>query len=225
MKKLWVILLIGICATNSYCQENEVKITDVSDIQAFLPDTSDSVMTGKEVSVRGIVTVPPKIYKDEIIYVQDKTGGVEVYCRNLPECKLGDEVIITGEVMEYNDETEIAYCKLQVVKSDKEVPEPKQIKASEVAEEKYEGLLVVVSGTVVKTPDGKTNKWFKIEDESGIAEVYVYEKAGIDLSAVTLGKKLSVTGVASQYKKSKQIKLRFQSDIKETAEEVKKETE
>ena len=222
MKTIWVILLIGICAISGFCQEEKITITDISEVQAFLPDTSDSIMAGKEVSIQGIITVPPKAHKDDIIYVQDKTGGIEVYCRSLPECKLGDEVVVTGEVTEYNEETEIAYCKVEVKKSDQDVPKPKKIKAKEVSEEKYEGLLVTISGTVIKDPDGKTNKWFKIEDDSGEAEIYVFEKSELDLSLVALGKELSVTGVASQYKKSRQIKPRFQSDIKEVAKEENK---
>ena len=219
MKKFWVIVLVCICVSSVYSQENSQKITDIARIQDCIPESTESSMSGKEVVVKGIITVPPGVFRDEIIYVQDKTGGIEVYCRNLPECKLGDEVRVTGEVMEYNNETEIGYSKVEIAESDKKLPDPKPIKAEDVDKEEFEGLLVTVSGKVIKTPDGSKNKWFKIEDDSGTAEIYVYDKSGIDLLEVSLGKDLNITGVASQYKNSRQIRLRFQSDLKEIKEE------
>ena len=97
--------------TNDRAGEKEdSKYTLIVNVQKGDSKEGASLMEGERVTVKGIVTASPGMIRDDILYVQDKTGGIEVYGKDLPYCSLGDEIEVDGKVTEYRGETELGVC-------------------------------------------------------------------------------------------------------------------
>jgi hypothetical protein len=78
-----------------------------------------------------------------------------------------------------------------------------------------EGRLVRVIGAVVQAPasDGDFGSKFSVNDGSGALQIFVNTQTGIDLSGLTLGKAVIVTGFSSQFDTHYEIDPRSPADI------------
>lgn len=148
------------------------SLTSIYDIQG---QTSASPYDGQEVTTSGVVTGNIGTH----YYLQDGTGewnGVFVYDSGRNP-QVGDSIVITGLVDEYYDLTEIKeVSEYYHCSSDNELPEPAVIQTGDVAQEKYEGVLVRVENAVCTNADIGYGMW-KVDDGSGEAIVhntYIY---------------------------------------------------
>ncbi|MGC9400400.1 MAG: CehA/McbA family metallohydrolase [Anaerolineae bacterium] len=177
---------------------------------------------GVTVTVQGAVTALPGTFEDAAqnreLYVQDGTGGIDVFSfGGLPipqgSLELGDIISVTGEIDFYKGKMEI--IPTEIVTQGLNSPiEPKIQWAGNIGEE-TEGLLTVITGTV----SNKGSSGFDLTDTSGTVAVYIDGDTGIDLSGISDGDMLRVTGLSSQYDSSApydsgyQITPRTQADL------------
>ncbi|MGQ9628132.1 MAG: lamin tail domain-containing protein, partial [Anaerolineae bacterium] len=168
--------------------------------------------------VTGWVTVPPDLLESKRMYVQDLTGGIQVYLKGggFPSMAEGDWVEIIGWMADYHGEREIRIATpadAMLLSGNRRPLAPQPIRTGQVGEE-YEGLLVQIKGRATGCEEDK----LYLDDGSGPAEVY-FKSYAIRRPRAEEGQIFTVTGVVSQYAPKKpymggyRLLPRYESDI------------
>jgi DNA/RNA endonuclease YhcR with UshA esterase domain len=166
-------------------------------------------------TVEGVVTVLPNTFGSNIFFIQDKTGGVNVYASKIDFSKLGlkygDLVKVTGYKKVHKMNTELVVKSLNDVKilSKSVMPKPKNISTKDINNEAYEGLLVHVKAKVVSIDAPK----IFLDDGSGEGMMYLREGSGLSASMFKVGDIIQVTGVLGQYNFAHELWPRNKNDI------------
>ncbi len=159
--------------------------------------------SGTTVTVRGQVTVPPPLFGEKTLYIQDSTGGIMIYTSKNDHLPLaeGDWVVLRGEAYDYHGEREIRIYSdsdLLLHQGAGEPLKPTVLKTGQVDEE-HEGLLVMIAGWVV----GYERYAIHLDDGTGSVRVYIKQGTDIKKPWVEEGQTFSVIGIVSQYAKEK----------------------
>jgi hypothetical protein len=157
-----------------------------------------SLPIGSWVKVRGRVSVPPGVFSARVAYLQDDDAGIKVY---LPAdhrlwCEPGERLEIVARTGTDHDELQLRVTHRHSLRQRGagEAPLPLPITTGQMGES-YEGLLVLLSGTVVEAEAYGT---FWVDDGTGPARVYVDPDAPLSRPRLTPGQTLQVVGVVSQ---------------------------
>jgi len=168
-------------------------------------------------SIQGQVTVPPGIYRGNAFVIQDTTGGLYIYTggTTLPAIALGDTVRVTGTLKLYDGLLEIDPMTGIANLGSGTPPDPLSLTTGAVAAN--EGWLVQVTGAATwdGTPPAPGASDFTIHanDGSGSVQVFVDKDTHIDLRDYTNGQQLTAIGFVGNYKGTRQVMPRYQSDI------------
>jgi len=160
------------------------------------PETDDaSPLDGQVVNVRGIVTAGHLEFSDSYFILQDKPeawSGLEVYTTSTPYMNVnrGDEVMVTGEVEEYNGMTEIIADTFKVISTGNPLPDPLTVTPGCI-DEATEGVLIITEQVEVSDPDLGYGE-FAITD--GVDTSIVDDLGAITYTA-TLGDFLDIAGI------------------------------
>jgi hypothetical protein len=163
--------------------------------------------TGSLIAIEGIAT--SNVYSDDnatntgfldCIYVQDSTGGICLTPISTGVVK-GQKIRVFGTIGTYQGEAQITVTSLEVIDTAIKSIAPKGLTTEDAMKPDNTGLLVKVSGTVsdIHKTDGVISQ-LTVTDASGVgALIYInaYITTGIDLSSVTEGTNVTVTGLAS----------------------------
>jgi endonuclease I len=160
--------------------------------------------------VNQIVTVAGRVVAnyDNSFYIQQGTGpysGLCIFGANNTG-KVGDSLVITGKVVEYENLTELSNITYCYNFKDNKTIEPTEITASQIGEA-YEGMLVKIKNTIFSNggeaiPDA--NKTYPFTDASGSS--VVFSRYSSRLFGKTLPRQITdVAGVVSQYQNTYQI--------------------
>ncbi len=103
----------------------------------FVPDLLDSVVT-----ITGVVTAPPGIFADIEAYIQDSTGGVNLFGDFNDSLDYRDSIVVTGTVDQYRGKSELTDFTYSLIQHNATIPTPINIDASTLNTEMYEGSLV-----------------------------------------------------------------------------------
>lgn len=165
----------------------------------------------ENVTVSGTVTTRPGQLSTNSFYIQDETGGLQIYSskKDFPPLTIGHRVKVSGSLAEAYNEKRLRTTSsndIQVVGSG--IVTPRQQRTGEIGESQ-EGQLVTLSGAVART-GGDT---FFIDDGSGEIKILIREITGIDKPRIGKGDTVSVVGIVSQYKEDYRILPRQQDDI------------
>lgn len=183
--------------------------TKIADVQRPGSDGFTPALVGQTVTVEGVVTGPASIFTSSTAstassYIQDATGGVNVYGGSKSDFDLGRRVVVTGVVTEYNGVTEVAASSANVSVWDlaDSLSRPKTLIYNQFPTEPIEGLLIDFEG-IVNAPPAYAGGGYNLEVRNGDATVALRygETAGFDNSVLTSGAKVHVTGIVSQYDK------------------------
>jgi len=81
-------------------QDAEVKVLGFSETIIHTIGDIYNLSKGESIVVQGIVTALPEEIDSRIMYIQDETGGMQVYVHSAtwPDVELGDVVEVSGEV-------------------------------------------------------------------------------------------------------------------------------
>lgn len=141
----------------------------IYDVQYTENISGASPYEGQTVTISGIVT---RVFGVNV-YIQDDTlpwHGVLIYNPPTP-VEVGDSVIVTGQVVEYNGKTEISNpTSLTVLAKSVKVPGPVLVKTGEAGKEKYEGMFLQVENCTV-TQITSEREW-QVDDGSGPMIIY-----------------------------------------------------
>lgn len=167
----------------------------------------------EKVRVSGFVTVAPGILSDQYFYIQDSTGGLQVYCykKDFPELKIGDELTIAGELSEISGERRIKISSsMDISKTNQSnLIEPVAVEIKDIKEQ-LEGQYVTVTGKV-SDPSVST---FYITNGSNTVKIIIKDKTGIEKPRLKRGQKISISGIVSEYKGEYRILPTRQEDVR-----------
>lgn len=162
-----------IIAVLSFSILGGVTIHDIQFTTSSGDGTYPSNYEGETVTTGGVVTGID--FRGGRFYISSSHGGawsgLYIY-NNEYEVAVGDSVIITGEVYEYNGFTEISpLYSLQTVSSGNNLPEPVQITCWQAGNaEAYESVLVKVVDVQVTQPYNQWSYW-QVSDGSDEASI------------------------------------------------------
>jgi hypothetical protein len=159
--------------------------------------------SGTTVTVRGQVTVPPPLFGEKTLYIQDSTAGIMIYTSKTDYLPLaeGDWLVLRGEAYDYHGEREIRIYSdsdLLLHQGAGEPLKPTVIKTGQVDEE-HEGLLAIIAGRVI----GYERYAIHLDDGTGPVRVYIERGTDIKKPWVEEGQRFSLIGIVSQYAKEK----------------------
>ncbi len=170
---------------------SDIKVESIKKVREKKPESN--------VAIEGVVTVEINKLGSKAFYIQDSSGGIQVYLYDEALWKnfqVGDKLRVFGELKESygemrlyaNDENSI-----KKISSENKI-EPYIIKTGSISNS-VEGRLVFISGKIVET-SGNT---FYINDGTGKVKVYIKSTSGIDVPDKEKGQFAGVTGIVSQY--------------------------
>ncbi|MDR7073221.1 OmpL47-type beta-barrel domain-containing protein [Fictibacillus barbaricus] len=203
------------------------KISAVREMDA----TGKPKRIGQTATIEAVVTVDDKIVdsKNSSFYVQDDTGGINVFGSTTPDIVKGDKLKITGTIDFYNGLTELKPTLIEKIGTE-EVPASTAMTIIDLNDgskaELQEGKLIAVKGKVTNIPaapdtSGGTN--VTVTDETGkTVTVRLLPNTGITaVTDIKLNSSYEFTGLLSQYKSTApylsgyQILPRSKGDLKE----------
>lgn len=176
---------------------------------------------GSVVTVEGSVTVPSGAYSsstfDQGFAIQDETAGIFVSIATDLNLTVRQQARVTGTLADNGHGVlNVVVADAGDVKVDGKGRrvEPRWVRTANVSEA-TEGLLVQVVGTISApiVPDPPFGTIVEVDDGSGPIRIFICTSTGIDVSHLTPGQRLSVTGLGYQFG-DYEVDPRFQSDIR-----------
>jgi predicted extracellular nuclease len=205
--------------TTSIEKISSLEITSIYDIQ-YTTEVGDgtypSILSGQALSTAGIVTA--NNYSGGRYFISSQQGGawngILVYDNNYNP-SIGDSVVITGTVAEYNGFTEMKdLTSLTVINSGNQLPNAVKVSANEVINEEYEGVFVEINNSNVSSVFDAYGNW-SVHDGSGSCNICVgiYNLMSDGFTLLNNYAFESVKGVVAYYYGSTSIQPRFLEDI------------
>jgi DNA/RNA endonuclease YhcR with UshA esterase domain len=190
----------------------------IGEIQKPGPDGFSSNMVNQTVLVEGVVTGPDFYFtypgnSTASWYLQDGTGGINIYGGGLNKFELGLRVVVEGTVIEYSGVTEISSSNAKISIWDKaqNLPAAKELLYNQFPTEAIEGLLITFNGSI-SSPPSLAGGGYNMDVRNGNSPIAIRfnESAGFDIAKYTLGTKVRITGIVSQYDKSEPFSSGYQ---------------
>jgi DNA/RNA endonuclease YhcR with UshA esterase domain len=181
---------------------------------------------GSAVFVYGVVTAGQGTYRDDNIYIQDATSGIQVFGLE-PELDLaaGTAVKLRGDLGAFSGEQQIINPFDVTVVGTVDVPEAREVTAPEINDRTYEGELVVTRMARVVTIGGGTGPAYNVtfidEDlETFAARIEAGVGATVTRDTWEVGAGYDLTGTLGSFNGNAQIKPRSADDIVRVADPV-----
>ncbi len=180
-----------------------------------------SLPLGTVVTIDGSVTVPSGAFNsstfEQGFAIQDRTGGIYVSTDDNLGFGLRQQVRVTGTLADAVQPGLLALVNVTAVKAHGTGPKvhPLPVETGAVGED-TEGKLVTITGTITQPVFNDLPFGFIvfIDDGSGEAHAFVSASTGIDVSGLSPGQTIEVTGFSSQFAASFEVDPRMQSDIR-----------
>ena len=214
MKKSLVSIVISLIPFLLFAQ---VSIYDIQYTTNSGDGTYPSALSGQVVTTGGIVTATD--YLGGRYFISSSNGGVWngifIY-DNTNSPTIGDSILITGLVYEYNGFTELMDLNsFEVKSSSNPLPETAKISSNNVTDEAYESVLVEVNNCSVSSVyDGYGNWW--VNDGSGACEIRpgIFNLMDYGFPTIQDYPFNSIIGVIGLNYGSMSVQPRFIADIK-----------
>jgi predicted extracellular nuclease len=157
----------------------------------------------------------------DTIYIQDATGGMDIFPINESGIKLGQKVRVTGTLAEYENDLELMVMSASVIDTNINLIEPELVTTADAANyEKSGGKLIKVHGKVTKVERVEgTVSYFMVEDESGVPirvfiNGYILSSTGEDpTTELKEGDMVTAIGLASMDTEGVRIRVRDRAEI------------
>jgi DNA/RNA endonuclease YhcR with UshA esterase domain len=180
-----------------------------------------ALASGTVTTIRGTVTVPSGAFTsstyDQGFAIQDKTGGIYISTQTNHRLKLGDTAEVTGVLGQTCGLTIVTpgSGRSVIIKRDNDNVTPQRIATGSV-NEASEGRLVTIRGTVSQAVSSDLPYGYKfyVNDGSGEIQVFVSTSSNLDLSQMSLGTAVSITGFSGQFDTTYEVQPRIQRDLK-----------
>ena len=188
-------------------------------ISARVLNITDAIAAtdGTRVTVRGFVSVLPNVFNSQIIYLQDETGGVQIYKSDclFPALTLGQVITVTGTLSHPYGEARIRVSNMKslAVSSSVQDATPASVSDSSNA---GTGSLITIAGTVLSK--SATQAQVNVDGENWTVDFP--KGTPIDTAVFTKGAQVNVSGILTLAKGVSHIKPRSDSDVSVTASTI-----
>lgn len=180
-----------------------------------------SLPLGTVVTIDGAVTVPSGAFSsstfDQGFAIQDRTGGIYVSTADNLGFAPRQQVRVTGTLADTVLPGLLVLVDVTDVKAHGAGPkvQPLPVDTGDVGEA-TEGSLVRIRGTITQPIINDLPFGFIIfiNDGSGEVHAFVCASTGIDVSGLSPGQTIEVTGFSGEFAGSFEVDPRFQSDIR-----------
>jgi uncharacterized protein YdeI (BOF family) len=177
----------------------------------YTVESVKALRDGTEVIIIGTVTVSPGVFGKQTLYVQDQTGGIQIYKYDgdFGEIQEGDAVQIRGELSSAASERRVkitADGSIVVTGTDEAMP---AIVSTARVNDSLLGSLIQTSGRVLSRSSSKIT----LEDEGAQVVVYLKTTPQLDSEQFTRGSEVKVTGVLTSSNGELRVRPRSQEDI------------
>ncbi|UVI28831.1 5'-nucleotidase C-terminal domain-containing protein [Paenibacillus spongiae] len=160
---------------------------------------------GQTVIVEGVVTADNAAVGGGRLstFVQDETGGINLFGFTPIELHEGDRVRVTGKIEAYKGLTEIVPASaagVEVLQSGAELPAPVETTIGGIGEP-LEGRLVQLNGYVQQVPSSPAGGGYNVSliDETFQGTTLRVMESALPIGAIQAGKWYRITAIASQY--------------------------
>jgi hypothetical protein len=199
---------IFVFSSNKNEKADSVSVAEQQNKEGTVYSSLQDVIMGKEgelYTVKGIVTSPKDLLGKGSFYIQDEVSGLMIYAPSFTKSlEIGDVVVVTGKSKLWNGIVELVADSIEVVGKDK----PKADVLTSLSDV-FLSSLVYVDGIVKEK--GKYD--FVVDTGKFLIKVYLKKGTNIDISNLTEGSKVKVTGILTLYKGEYEILPRGQFDV------------
>ena len=180
-----------------------------------------SLPLGTVVTIDGVVTVPSGAFSsstfDQGFAIQDRTGGIYVSTPDNLGFGLRQQVRVTGTLADTVLPGLLVLVDVTNVKAHGSGPKvhPQPVATGDVGED-TEGTLVTITGTITQPIVNDLPFGFIIfvNDGSGEIHSFVAASTGIDVSGLSPGQTVQITGFSGQFASAFEVDPRIQDDIR-----------
>ena len=180
-----------------------------------------SLPLGTIVTIDGSVTVPSGAFSsstfDQGFAIQDRTGGIYVSTPDNLGFGLRQQVRVTGKLADTVLPGLLVLVDVTAVKAHGRGPKVQPLAvATGAVGEATEGQLVTITGTITQpiVNDLPFGFIIFINDGSGEVHSFVCASTGIDVSGLSPGQTVEITGFSGQFANDFEVDPRTQSDIR-----------
>ena len=180
-----------------------------------------SLPLGTIVTIDGVVTVPSGAFSsstfDQGFAIQDRTGGIYVSVPDNNGFALRQQVRVTGKLADTVLPGLLVLVDVTEIKAHGSGPkvQPLSVATGDVGED-TEGQLVTITGTISQPIINDLPFGFIIfiNDGSGEVHSFVCASTGIEVSGLSPGQTIQVTGFSGQFANDFEVDPRVQDDIR-----------
>ena len=180
-----------------------------------------SLPLGTVVTIAGLVTVPSGAFSsstfDQGFAIQDKTGGIYVSTPANLSLSPRQQVLVTGTLADNVLPGLLVLTDVTAIKLRGRGPvvQPVPVLTGDVSEA-TEGTLVTITGTITQPIVNDLPFGFIIfvDDGSGEVHSFVSASTGIDVSGLSQGQTIEITGFSGQFADHFEVDPRTQDDIR-----------
>ena len=180
-----------------------------------------SLPLGTVVTIDGVVTVPSGAFSsstfDQGFAIQDRTGGIYVSVPDNLGFTLRQQVRVTGKLADTVLPGLLVLVDVTDVKAHGSGPKvPPLPVATGAVGEATEGKLVTITGTITQPIVNDLPFGFIVfvNDGSGEVHSFVCASTGIDVSGLSPGQTVEITGFSGQFASDFEVDPRIQADIR-----------
>ena len=180
-----------------------------------------SLPLGTIVTIDGSVTVPSGAFSsstfDQGFAIQDRSGGIYVSTPDNLGFGLRQQVRVTGRLADTVLPGLLVLVDVTAVKAHGRGPKVRPLPvATGAVGESTEGQLVTITGTITQPIINDLPFGFIIfiNDGSGEVHAFVCASTGIDVSGLSPGQTVEITGFSGQFADSFEVDPRTQDDIR-----------
>jgi len=180
-----------------------------------------SLPLGTIVTIDGVVTVPSGAFNsstfDQGFAIQDRTGGIYVSVPDNLGFTLRQQVRVTGKLADTVLPGLLVLVDVTDIKAHGSGPKvrPAPVATGDVGEA-TEGSLVTITGTITQpiVNDPPFGFIIFVNDGSGEVHSFVCTSTGIDVSGLSPGQTVEITGFSGEFAGSFEVDPRIQGDIR-----------
>ncbi len=165
---------------------------------------------GDNLVVKGIVNSIPGMLGERYFYIEDNTGGVEIYSYNkyFPNLSIGDYVEISGILSASKKRIKTySVSDFNIINSNNKIDPIKIDKDTDLS--MFYGMLAIVKGVIVS----KKNQKITISVDGNKFIVYLKDITNIKPSILKIGDSVEIMGIIDEYQGQYRINPRFAKDI------------